>query len=130
MAQAVVVVIRRFSRRKVLRMGARGLRGLMPIYIVVFVGFLGYSLMIATFTPMILQNDSGMLAATSSLTQRSLLLGLLLAFIRSASSGARPSSARCRIGSAAGRCLSGRWRRRRPSTPGSPARWLPATWFC
>ncbi len=60
-------------------MGARGIRGLMPLYVVVFVGFLGYSLMIATFTPMILHNDNGMLAATSSLTERSLVLGLLLA---------------------------------------------------
>ena len=51
----------------------------MPLYIVVFVGFLGYSLMIATFTPMILHNDNGMLAPTSSLTERSLVLGLLLA---------------------------------------------------
>jgi DHA1 family tetracycline resistance protein-like MFS transporter len=47
--------------------------------VVVFVGFLGYSLMIATFTPMILRNDNGMLPAGSSLTQRSLVLGLLLA---------------------------------------------------
>ena len=35
--------------------------------------------MIATFTPMILRNDNGMLPAGSSLTQRSLVLGLLLA---------------------------------------------------
>ena len=51
----------------------------MPLYVVVFVGFLGYSLMIATFTPMILHNDNGMLAPNSSLTERSLVLGLLLA---------------------------------------------------
>src|ERR1700733_6722743 len=57
----------------------RGLRGLLPLYVVVFVGFLGYSLMIATFTPMLLHNDNGMLPATSSLTERSLVLGLLLA---------------------------------------------------
>jgi DHA1 family tetracycline resistance protein-like MFS transporter len=46
---------------------------------VVFVGFLGYSLMIAAFTPMILRNDNGMLPPTSSLTERSLVLGVLLA---------------------------------------------------
>ena len=57
----------------------RGLRGLLPLYVVVFVGFLGYSLMIATFTPMLLHNDNGMLSPTSSLTERSLVLGLLLA---------------------------------------------------
>lgn len=54
-------------------------RRILPLYVVVFVGFLGYSLMIATFTPMILRNDNGMLAPSSSLTQRSLVLGLLLA---------------------------------------------------
>jgi len=47
--------------------------------VVVFVGFLGYSLMIAVFTPMILRNDNGMLAASSGLSQRSLVLGVLLA---------------------------------------------------
>jgi MFS family permease len=54
-------------------------RRILPLYVVVFVGFLGYSLMIATFTPMILRNDNGMLPATSSLTERSLVLGVLLA---------------------------------------------------
>ena len=29
------------------------------LYVVVFVGFLGYSLIIATFTPMILRNQPG-----------------------------------------------------------------------
>ena len=52
---------------------------LLPLYTVVFVGFLGYSLMIATFTPMILRDDSGMLPHSSSLAQRSLVLGILLA---------------------------------------------------
>ena len=54
-------------------------RRIFPLYVVVFVGFLGYSLMIATFTPMMLRNDNGMLSASSSLTERSLLLGVLLA---------------------------------------------------
>jgi MFS family permease len=54
-------------------------RRILPLYVVVFVGFLGYSLMIATFTPMILSNDNGMLRASSSLTERSLVLGVLLA---------------------------------------------------
>jgi DHA1 family tetracycline resistance protein-like MFS transporter len=60
-------------------MGEATLRKLLPLYLVVFVGFLGYSLMIAVFTPMILRNDNGMLATSSSLSQRSLVLGLLLA---------------------------------------------------
>jgi DHA1 family tetracycline resistance protein-like MFS transporter len=54
-------------------------RRLLPLYLVVHVGFLGYSLMIAVFTPMILRNDNGMLPASSSLAQRSLVLGVLLA---------------------------------------------------
>ncbi len=60
-------------------MRAGGIRVLLPLYTVVFVGFLGYSLMIATFTPMILRNDNGMLPQSSSLAQRSLALGILLA---------------------------------------------------
>jgi MFS family permease len=52
---------------------------LFPLYMVIFVGFLGYSLMIAAFTPMILRNDNGMLAAGSSYTERNLVLGVLLA---------------------------------------------------
>ncbi len=43
-------------------MAQRGLRDVLPLYVVVFVGFLGYSLMIATFTPMIPRDDNGMLA--------------------------------------------------------------------
>jgi DHA1 family tetracycline resistance protein-like MFS transporter len=60
-------------------MGLRVSRRILPLYVVVFVGFLGYSLMIATFTPMILRNDNGMLASGTTLTQRSLILGALLA---------------------------------------------------
>jgi MFS family permease len=60
-------------------MSAATVRKLLPLYLVVFVGFLGYSLMIAVFTPMILRNDNAMLAASSSVGQRSLVLGLLLA---------------------------------------------------
>jgi hypothetical protein len=46
------------------------------LYAAVFVGFLVYSLMIAASNPMILRNDDGILAASSSLTQRSLVLGV------------------------------------------------------
>jgi MFS family permease len=59
-------------------MGTR-VRGLVPLYLVVFVGFLGYSLMIAVFTPMVLRDDNGMLPVSSSLAQRSVVLGVLLA---------------------------------------------------
>ncbi len=46
-------------------------RTLLPLYMVVFVGFVGYSLMIAAITPMLLRNDNGMLPAGSSLADRS-----------------------------------------------------------
>lgn len=44
----------------------------------VFVGFLGYSLMITIFTPMLMRNDSSMLAATDPVARRTILLGILL----------------------------------------------------
>jgi MFS family permease len=56
-----------------------GLGRVLPLYLVVFIGFLGYSLMITVFTPMILANDNGMLAADSSTSERTLVLGVLLA---------------------------------------------------
>jgi MFS family permease len=55
------------------------LRRLLPLYLVVFVGFLGYSLMITVFTPMILDNDNGMLPESSTTGHRTVVLGVLLA---------------------------------------------------
>jgi DHA1 family tetracycline resistance protein-like MFS transporter len=55
-----------------------GVVGNLPLYLVVFVGFLGYSLMITVFTPMILHNDNGMLAASSTTSERTIILGVLL----------------------------------------------------
>jgi MFS family permease len=57
---------------------AFGLRRALPLYLVVFVGFLGYAAMIAVFTPMMLRNDNGMLPAGSSTAQRTVVLGVLL----------------------------------------------------
>lgn len=54
------------------------LRRLLPLYLVVFIGFVGYSLMITVFTPMILADRGGFLAADTAPAQRSMLLGLLL----------------------------------------------------
>jgi len=51
---------------------------LSPLYIVVFVGFVGYSLMITVFTPMLLRSDSPMIAAGDPMSKRTVLLGLLL----------------------------------------------------
>jgi MFS family permease len=53
-------------------------RALAPLYVVVFVGFLGYSLMITVFTPMILTGDE-MLGAGAGTAERTLTLGVLLA---------------------------------------------------
>jgi DHA1 family tetracycline resistance protein-like MFS transporter len=51
---------------------------LLPLYIVVFMGFIGYSLMITVFTPMLLRSDRAMLPAGTLLSTRTILLGLLL----------------------------------------------------
>jgi predicted MFS family arabinose efflux permease len=55
------------------------LSSLLPLYVVIFVGFVGYSLMITVFTPMLMRGDSPLMAATSNTTaHRTILLGVLL----------------------------------------------------
>ena len=54
------------------------LRALMPLYVVVFIGFVGYSLMITVFTPMLLRADTMMLAPGSTMPHRTLVPGVLL----------------------------------------------------
>jgi DHA1 family tetracycline resistance protein-like MFS transporter len=57
-----------------------GLLGrVLPLYLVVFIGFVGYSLMITVFTPMILADDGGLLPPSSPISERTLVLGALLA---------------------------------------------------
>ena len=51
----------------------------LPLYLVVFIGFVGYSLMITVFTPLILGDEGGMIAEDTSTATRTLLLGALLA---------------------------------------------------
>jgi MFS family permease len=51
----------------------------LPLYVVVFVGFVGYSLMITVFTPLLLGDGDGLLAAGTSTSVRTLVLGGLLA---------------------------------------------------
>ena len=51
----------------------------MPLYIVVFIGFVGYSLMITTFTPLLLHDRGRLLPAAASTATRTLVLGALLA---------------------------------------------------
>src|ERR1700685_3015703 len=56
----------------------RSIAALLPLYIVVFVGFIGYSLMITVFTPMLLRSDSPLIAAADPMSKRTMLLGVLL----------------------------------------------------
>ena len=54
------------------------MRRLLPLYLVIFIGFLGYSLMITVFTPLLLDDSTGMLPASSSTSTRTIVLGVLL----------------------------------------------------
>jgi len=56
----------------------RPLTALLPLYCVVFAGFVGYSLMITVFTPMLLRSDSPLMAASDPMAKRTMLLGFLL----------------------------------------------------
>jgi MFS family permease len=51
----------------------------LPLYVVVFIGFVGYSLMITVFTPLLLGDGGGLVGASSSTSTRTLVLGGLLA---------------------------------------------------
>jgi DHA1 family tetracycline resistance protein-like MFS transporter len=51
---------------------------ILPLYIVIFVGFFGYSLMITIFTPLILDNSGGILDSLPFKADRSVVLGVLL----------------------------------------------------
>ncbi len=60
----------------------------MPLYVVVFIGFVGYSLMITVFTPLLLGDGGGLVAASSPTSIRTLVLGGLLALYPLAQFGA------------------------------------------
>lgn len=51
---------------------------MLPLYAVVFAGFVGYSLMITVFTPMIMSNHNFLLGADEPMSRRVILLGILL----------------------------------------------------
>jgi DHA1 family tetracycline resistance protein-like MFS transporter len=55
---------------------------LLPLYLVVFIGFVGYSLMITIFTPMLMRGDSPMITVGDPMSKRSILLGILLCLYR------------------------------------------------
>ncbi|HZA89104.1 MAG TPA: hypothetical protein VE401_02630 [Solirubrobacterales bacterium] len=50
-----------------------------PLYLVVFIGFVGYSLMITVFTPLVIGGGGRLLPASSSTSERTVVLGVLLA---------------------------------------------------
>jgi len=58
--------------------GTHPMTALLPLYVVVFAGFIGYSLMITVFTPMLLRSDSPLLPASDPMAKRTVLLGFLL----------------------------------------------------
>ncbi len=54
------------------------IKKVLPLYLIVFLAFLGYSLMITIFTPMLLHPSEGLLAVKLSLPTKAILLGILL----------------------------------------------------
>jgi MFS family permease len=54
------------------------IRPLLPIYLVIFVAFIGYAMMVNFFVPL-LMHDHGFLALTASTAQRTTAVGILLA---------------------------------------------------
>jgi len=57
---------------------AGGASALFILYVVIFVGFIGYSLMITVFTPLLLDAKSAIVPAGTPTAHRTILLGILL----------------------------------------------------
>jgi len=57
---------------------AAALRPLLPLYVAIFVGCVGYSLMITVFVPTMLDAHGGLLSAHARMTRRTMLLGVLV----------------------------------------------------
>jgi len=55
-----------------------GIRALLPLYTVIFIGFVGYSLMITVFTPLILYGHMGIIPSEMPPSHRPILLGVLV----------------------------------------------------
>jgi MFS family permease len=51
---------------------------ILPLYFVIFIGFVGYSLMITILTPMILDNSGGILDSLPFKADRTIILGVLI----------------------------------------------------
>jgi DHA1 family tetracycline resistance protein-like MFS transporter len=56
-----------------------GVARLMPLYGVIIIAFLGYSMMVTLFVPMLMHKSAGFLPENFTTAQRTTLLGLLLA---------------------------------------------------
>lgn len=56
----------------------RFVKRLLPLYLVVFIGFVGYSLMITVFTPLFINGHGELVPKHWSLSTRSILLGVIL----------------------------------------------------
>src|SRR5258707_1278975 len=54
------------------------LSSLLPLYVVIFFGFVGYSLMITVFTPMLLESHGAMLPPDTTTARRAIVLGVIL----------------------------------------------------
>ncbi|HET7054720.1 MAG TPA: MFS transporter [Solirubrobacterales bacterium] len=51
----------------------RAIDRVLPLYLVVFIGFVGYSVMITVFTPLLLSDSGGLLPASSSIGERTVV---------------------------------------------------------
>jgi MFS family permease len=71
--------VERAAGRKAIGDGEARLSRVLPLYLVVFIGFVGYSLMITVFTPLVLADGGGLLSQSSSTSERTVVLGVLLA---------------------------------------------------
>ena len=83
--------------------GPISLKRLLPLYAVVFAGFVGYSLMITVFTPMIMSNHDLLLRADEPMSRRVILLGVLLCLYPLGQFVGRRCWARCPIALGASR---------------------------
>jgi len=57
---------------------ARSLGRFLPLYVVIFMGYVGYSLMITVFTPLLMRGDSPLITVSDPTQKRTIILGILL----------------------------------------------------
>jgi DHA1 family tetracycline resistance protein-like MFS transporter len=58
------------------------IRPLLPLYLVIVIAFLGYSMMVTLFVPMLMHRTSGFLPSSATTAQRTTALGVLIALYR------------------------------------------------